>query len=148
MVFQEADVHSATTSILTAGLAAAFVSAVDMPRAPKTMQPAPVASTQPANACLHGDRESASERQRRQQAVSYMRAINTMEHLAKAKGGRFMPVEKLALPVPDVKGFEIRFVLSPDGYAALMKDRTDACGYSLYSTEQGLIYEGYPLGKA
>ena len=97
------------------------------------------------------------------QALGLMRTFNTAQAQAKFKTGRYDSLEGLLkagylspkqLAASDdstaaVKNYKLALVVSADGLHYQVSLRpAQACGYSLFSSEAAVIYEGYGLGCA
>lgn len=109
-------------------------------------------------ACLHTPgQESPQQRDRNVAALAATRAINTAQSQFAAKnGGKYGQREGL-VPYLDaarynlIEGAEIApgFTLTLDatgkGYWFLIKDKTDPCGFSYISNQDGLIFAAQPI---
>jgi hypothetical protein len=118
-----------------------------------------------AQTCLHGRGELPAEEQRRMQAVTAVRIINTAE----INSPGFVPLEDLG-NAPNVQalrsdsgrggdtaramrfdreeilpGWRVHFVLGDRGYSVALSDTRDPCQFTLWSNEGGLIFEGRPI---
>jgi hypothetical protein len=100
-----------------------------------------------APACRRGNEQSPAEVERRRVAVNLMRAINTTQASFSARNGRYGTFEELgASPTPLPTGdFATSVVTSGKHYSVLIRDMSDACGYTLFSDERGLIFIGAPM---
>ena len=95
-------------------------------------------------ACLHGVNETPAQRARRQQALRFTREINTAEAAASRTAGTYQPLTALQLSVPP-GDFTVDLVTNGTGYVFSVKDTEDACRFSFFSDQVGLIYVGQPL---
>jgi hypothetical protein len=97
-----------------------------------------------AQTCLHGQGETAANRERRQQAIRVANGIN----LAQAQALRFdtqrrgyRPLNELAnVPLPP-RGFTIQFHTDSETYSVAIKDTLDPCRYAVFSDQDRFIYE-------
>src|SRR5688500_14556918 len=125
------------------------------------------AGTAFAQQCLHGTGEAPEQAQRRREAIAAMRAVNTLqaahagstgqyarhdELLATAEGQRMKTsaneiIRRIALdPSQDIlPGWKLTLDVSQKGYWFMIKDTTDPCGYTYFTTQAGLIYTAQPL---
>ena len=118
----------------------------------------PTPPVQPNSSCLHTPgQESPQQRDRSVAALAAARAINTAQSQFAAKnGGKYGQREGL-VPYLDaarynlIEGAEIApgFTLTLDatgeGYWFLIKDKTDPCGFSYISNQDGLIFVAQPI---
>jgi hypothetical protein len=95
--------------------------------------------------CLHGDDETPGERQRRTQALAFVRGVNTAQ--ARTYSG-----EKTYKRLPDLgnvpaipAGFAAHLAVEREVYAVAVKDTLDPCGFAFFSDQNGLIYNARPL---
>ncbi len=42
-------------------------------------------------------------------------------------------------------GFELHLTTDVSRYSISLKDKTDRCGFTLYTNDAGTIYTGYPI---
>ena len=61
---------------------------------------------------------------------------------------KFLPLEQLVLDGNGrrVEGFEVQF--TTDGstsYSLLLRDKSDACGFTFSTNQFGVIFQGYPI---
>jgi hypothetical protein len=100
----------------------------------------------PTAQCLHERDERPAERTRRQAAIRFAQVINRAESASGAPFGQrlYRPLEQLTNvpPVPD--GFRLQFQTNGTAYGFSLKDERDACGYAIFSDQDGLIYEAMP----
>src|SRR5262245_20005826 len=75
--------------------------------------------------CLHGSRETQFEKLRRQDALWFLRRINTAEARAGSQSG-YKPVSQLGLGEPPA-GFSLDSATEGQQYVALLVDATDPC---------------------
>jgi hypothetical protein len=90
--------------------------------------------------CLHGSGEASAERERRGAAIRVARMINSAEVNGRTP---FRPLYALNVPTPE--GWQARLVTDGTTYAFSVKDTTDPCGFTLFSDDSGLIYQGAAL---
>ena len=90
--------------------------------------------------CLHGAAESSAESDRRNAVIRAARMINSGEVNAPKP---FRPLDTLNVPIP--AGWEARLVTDGASYAFSVKDTTDPCGFTIFSDDSGLIYQGAAL---
>jgi hypothetical protein len=125
--------------------------------------------------CLHMGFEMPSEVRRREEALAAARLINTAmgrssrpstqppdyqswEELATSPSiaslrGMGGPIGELARKVQwgtsePLPGWQIHHVTSARAYAFSLTDARDPCGFTYYSNESAVIYEGQPLRGA
>ena len=88
--------------------------------------------------------ESADQRARRDDAVQYLIAINTVQARSQSERGRFVALSDMqGLPSTPV-GFIPKLLQDQWSYIVSLKDYFDACGFALFSDERGVIYESHP----
>jgi hypothetical protein len=134
--------------ILATAIAAAVLTTASTPKLP----------VQPNSACLHTPgQESPKERDRSVAALGATRAINTAQSLYAAKnnnthahreelagyldGARY----NLARNAEIAPGFTLTLDTTEKGYWFLIKDKTDPCGFSYISNQDGLIFVAQPI---
>jgi hypothetical protein len=97
--------------------------------------------------CLHGANETPAQTTRRIAAIQVARNVNTSESYASSvyPGAPYQPLERMQAQLMAPEGFSL--ALSTDGksYMFSLKDKTDACGFTIFSDQDGLIYKGGPL---
>lgn len=123
--------------------------------------------------CSHGANESAEETQRKVQAISAVRLINTVQASYHNQNNRYATLEELAgsswieslknrpAPLGDlaksmslnpkgeiIPGFEVRLTTDGTKYSIFVTDKTDSCGFSFFSDQQGVIYFGQAIGTS
>lgn len=98
-----------------------------------------------ARACLHGDDETPGERQRRVQALTFVRGVNTAQARAHATGKSYRRLPDLGDVPPIPAGFAAHLAVEADVHAVAVKDTLDPCGFAYFSDQNGLIYTGRPL---
>jgi hypothetical protein len=97
--------------------------------------------------CLHATGETPADAARRQDALRVMRAINTVQALAFARNQTYQNLRELTdsgLP-PRPSGFLMQLTVEGSTYALLLRDTVDPCRYTLFSSQDGLIFVGSPL---
>ena len=98
-----------------------------------------------SRSCLHGDREPASERARRQQATDYVTKLNLAESARALLVPRgYRPLEELVNLPPVPAGFTVQFHNDDRRYTVSLKDQRDPCHYAVFSDQDKLIYEAVP----
>src|SRR5262245_28653619 len=123
-----------------------------------TTPPAPKLPVQPNAACLHTPgRESPEQRDRSVAALGATRAINTAQSMYAAKNNKtYAHREELAgyldaarynlAPNAEIApGFALTLDTTEKGYWFLIKDKTDPCGFSYISNQDGLIFVAQPI---
>lgn len=95
--------------------------------------------------CAAGETSpTASDIQRQGAAVRYLAAVHTAQKRAQAEAGRYLPLHELR-DLPDVPlGFVPRLVANQWSYAVWMKDLFDACGFTLFADDYGVVYDAVP----
>lgn len=90
--------------------------------------------------CLHDADERVADRQRREQALSLARAINSAEAQVVSRTGRYQPLAQLG-PLPTVpEGLDRRLYTDGDGYIYSIKDSRDPCRFGIFSDQYGTLY--------
>ena len=103
----------------------------------------PPVTAQRSVRCLHDGSEASPQRQRRLDAIELARAINQAERrgLHGPRQRTYRPLEDLRnLPVTP-EGFRLQFHTDGTSYLFALKDTMDQCRYSIFSDEDGDIYE-------
>jgi len=117
--------------------------------------------------CLHRGGETASERQRRGDALAAIHFINSAESAAH-RSGAYRPLSELsAFLAPHrsdggrlgdiarqmrfdsdevLPGWTVQLVADDDAYLVMMRDKTDPCGYGYASADDGIVLEGHRVG--
>ena len=113
--------------------------------------------------CLHNEDESQSEKARIRAVVTAVRILNTAELRYWAEHKKFGTFNELLAstafnvniarnqevtfqPNTDVvPGFELRVTTDGTKYNISVLDKTDPCRYSVFSSDVGIIYQGYPI---
>jgi hypothetical protein len=99
----------------------------------------------PRPQCLHERNETAPERARRQRGIQFAQLLNRSEAFAGGPGvRRYRPLNELANIPATPDGFRLQFHTDGKTYAFSLKDERDACGYSIFSDQESLIYEAMP----
>lgn len=102
-------------------------------------------STPSFGQCLHGPKEDAAQKGRREAGLTMVRAINSTESTVKAMKGQFLPLAELRLDLTKAQGFEPQFTTDGKTYSLILKDTTDPCGFVFSSNQIGVIFQGYPI---
>lgn len=119
-----------------------------------------------AQSCLHDNSESPAERDRRREALTAVRIINTTEAILKMSG-RYGPLEELSLSIAPMRsdggpmgtvarklnfsgpellpGWRVQLVAIEQAYAISLRDTRDPCGFGYVSDQNGVIYTSYPI---
>ena len=97
-----------------------------------------------AVACRHDASESQVDRDRREQAVTLAREINSAQGRLSERTRRFHPLAELPNLPPVPEGFELRLYTDGGGYVFSLKDVRDLCSYGVFSDQSGLLYEKTP----
>lgn len=104
-----------------------------------------IAAACQAQTCLHGPDESREEQARRAAAVRFVQRVNDAELVLRGKEGRFDNLFNLrGVDAPPV-GFVPRVTFDSWSYTIVAKDTFDPCRFSLFSDQDGIIYEGRPV---
>lgn len=118
-----------------------------------------------AQQCLHGPDASPEQKARLTQAIGAMRNVNNMEaNQPGARGNRYLRHEELATSPFALKqtndafkslnltpgeeilpGWQLTLDVTENGYWFMIKDKTDPCGFTLVSNQNGVIYTAEPL---
>ena len=117
--------------------------------APPTPSGTLILETRPftPNGCLHEDDEPVAQREQRDLAIAYMRAVIEAERVFAAGSDRFAELGELAgLPLFPA-GWRVQLTASTVNYVASVKDESDPCGYGLYADHYGTIYSLRPLER-
>ena len=139
-----------------------------------TLLLASVGQTQKAQSpkCLDAQDQGSAEYARRLRALNAVRLINTALMIHKHQFGRFAGWDELTTsaalkqagemgasfaeaynvmslaPNTDLlPGFTLHLVTDGTTYSLLLRDKTDPCGFSQFSNEVGIIYNGYPIDR-
>jgi len=97
-------------------------------------------------ACLHGRDETAEQAQRRRDALHAVRYVMTAENMGLEKANRYVPLSQVpGVPVAD--GFRLSLVSDNKTYMLAARDTHDACGFTYFTDETGLIYEAQPIQR-
>ena len=106
--------------------------------------PASFARTQQTEtrACLHGPDETAGEKTRRGQALTYVRVINTAQTAFAGRNRRYAHFDELQDVQQAPPGFALQHAADSNGYLFSVKDTADPCGFALFSDQKGIIYQG------
>ena len=99
-----------------------------------------------AGPCLHGDAETAEQAGRRRQALQAVRYVNTAERMGLEKAKRYVPLSQVP-GVPAADGFRLSLVNDNKAYMLAAKDTRDACGFTYFTDETGLVYEAQPIQR-
>jgi hypothetical protein len=103
-----------------------------------------------AQTCLHGPNETPGERIRREQAIQFARQVNAAEKIPgpwidpQRPQRRYRPLNELPnLPrVP--AGFVVKLQTDGASYTFSLKDSRDACGFAVFSDQEGDVYASMP----
>jgi hypothetical protein len=94
---------------------------------------------------LHGPSEAAAQAARRQAAVAFARAVNTLERAGQRQALAYYALSDLPTLPPLPEGFQPRLSTDGGSYAFSVKDTQDACHFALFSDQDGLIYTATPI---
>jgi hypothetical protein len=101
-----------------------------------------------AESCLHGPDESNPERDRRNAAITFLAQVNAAEAKLERERGMYVAlmdaVKVAAIPL----SFVARLTFDRWSYIVTLKDTLDPCRYSLFSDQDGMIYQAQPLPPA
>ncbi|MGH9812538.1 MAG: hypothetical protein ACRD4T_05320 [Candidatus Acidiferrales bacterium] len=121
-----------------------------------------------AQQCLHGDNETAVEKERRILALNAVRFINTAEMNHFRQFGKYAAWKGLASsPATEevrgwykseaikaidlsaesriLPGLTLRLTTNGEKYSLLLRDESDPCKFSFYTDQEGVIYYGQPI---
>ena len=99
-----------------------------------------VSAQQPA--CLHGPQEQASQAARKQNALTFVRRVNTAQAKAVGSTGSYLSGEQLPFASQVPEGFAFRFVGTGQAYAFSVQDTSDPCRFAFFSDQMGVIFHG------
>lgn len=91
--------------------------------------------------CRHDASELPQDRMRREQALAVARAINAEQGALAQQTRQYQPFGQLRNVPPTPDGFELRFYGNGSGYMFSIKDQRDSCHYSIFSDQDGRLYE-------
>jgi hypothetical protein len=117
--------------LMTLGVLVALVAALPMSLP---------ASAQRSLRCLHDGSETPPNRQRRLNAIELARAINQAERRS-PRPRMYRPLEDLQNLPGTPEGFQLQLHTDGTSYLFALKDTMDRCRYSIFSDEDGDIYE-------
>lgn len=122
------------------------------------LAPLPKPPVQSDASCLHSPgKESPQQRDRSVAALGAARAINTAQSQFAAKNNRKYGQGADLVPYLDAArynllngaeiapGFSLTLDAHDKGYWFLIKDKTDPCGFSYISNQDGLIFVAQPI---
>ncbi|MEQ1760787.1 MAG: hypothetical protein ABL986_20965 [Vicinamibacterales bacterium] len=125
--------------------------------------------------CLHESGETWAERQRRDEALAAVHLTDRLVDLTRSESrrltGRLGPypawsdlsaagarlgrmdggaMGRLARKVQwgnrePLPGWQVHYVAGDEGYAVSLTDTRDACGWTYFGDERGIVAEGYPM---
>jgi hypothetical protein len=98
-----------------------------------------------AQECVPGASPSAAQLARRQAAVRFTREIISAEARSYAERGRYAPLADLTAAAAAPVGFVPRITVGEWSYVLSVQDLFDPCGFSLFSDQEGRIYEARPI---
>jgi hypothetical protein len=106
--------------------------------------------------CSPGTARTPEQTARRTVAVRVARQINTAQARLFRTTATYQPLANLPRqqqspgtigngvePIPS--DFDVRVTTDGSGYMLVVKDQLDACAYSVFSDQDGVIYEGVAL---
>jgi hypothetical protein len=91
--------------------------------------------------CRHDSRATEADRNRRTQALTLAKAINSAEGSMARRTREYQPLTALRDLPPTPAGFSLRLFADRDGYMFSLKDTLDSCRYAIFSDAAGLVYE-------
>jgi hypothetical protein len=95
--------------------------------------------------CVHGMGEDSAQRARRVAALRLAQAINSQEvNAGQRNSGQFQPLARLQIDLASAGGFESQFTTDGRGYALILRDMLDPCGFAISTNHVGVIFQGYP----
>jgi hypothetical protein len=107
-----------------------------------------VGSAVPPAAACQARPLTADEQARRQAAVRFAEQVNAAQARRHAQDGRYAPLAEV-VPLDRVPiGFVPRLIADRWSYALTLKDLFDACGYTVFTDQDGVVYEAYPVAPA
>jgi|KBSMisStandDraft_5_1062788.scaffolds.fasta_scaffold246218_2 hypothetical protein len=95
--------------------------------------------------CLHGPDESAEQQQRRVQALTVARQVNTLQAQAAGRTGSYEALGRLPLTAQTPTGFIVHLASDGSTYSFSVIDSTDPCRFGYFSNADGVIYAGQSL---
>jgi hypothetical protein len=95
--------------------------------------------------CVPGTSPTAQQRARRQAAIRFVQEINSAQTRAHAERGRYVPLAEVATAASAPVGFVPRMTVGEWSYVLSVQDLFDPCGFSLFSDQEGKIYEARPI---
>jgi hypothetical protein len=100
------------------------------------------ATAQRSLRCLHEGSENPQDRQRRLDAIELARAINRAQWPMRPSRPRmYRPLQQLQGLPETPEGFRIQFHTDGTSYLFSLKDTMDRCQFSIFSDQDGDIYE-------
>ncbi len=95
--------------------------------------------------CAHGKTEDGAQRSRRTAALGVVRAINDAESSAADTNKAFQPLSKLSVDLTSVPDWIPQLTTDGRAYLLLLVDKADACRFAFASTQDGVIFQAYPI---
>src|SRR5690349_3381707 len=95
--------------------------------------------------CLHGSDESADQQQRRIQALTVARQVNTVQAQTARRTGAYQGLGQLPLTAQTPAGFVLHLANDGSTYSFSVTDSTDPCRFGYFSNADGVIYVGRSL---
>jgi hypothetical protein len=96
--------------------------------------------------CIHGQGEDTAQKARRTAAIRLVRAVNTAEANGTWRDTKqYQCLTELMIDLKTAPGFEPHFTKDRRGYALILVDETDPCGFAASTNENGVIFQGYPI---
>ncbi len=103
-----------------------------------------LAGTAEAQRCLHGADEAPSEQARRFSALDVVREVNAAQVRFERERGSYVPLAEATAVTRIPLGFVFRLTFDRWGYMVSGKDTFDPCGFSVFSDQDGVVYEARP----
>ncbi len=97
-----------------------------------------------AQECLHTSNESSDQQARRQAAVEYLTQLNLAQMKSHQDRGRFLALNETPRADSIPVGFVVRLVVDQWSYLVSLQDFFDPCGFTLFTSDRGVIYGAYP----
>ncbi len=95
-------------------------------------------------ACRHDELSSKTDRERREQALLFAKAIHLAQASAVRITGRYQRLENLVNLPERPPDFDVRLFVDTRGYMFSLKDTRDPCRYGIFSDQSGFLYEKSP----
>ena len=103
-----------------------------------------LAGSAEAQRCLHGADETATEEARRLAALDVVREVNAAQVRLERERGTYVALDQATAVSRIPLGFVFRVTFDRWGYVVSGKDTLDPCRFSLFSDQDGIVYEARP----